>query len=93
MQANDSVLDEVARRRWRMALAISAAMIIVYFGFILLIAFRKEALGRLVYPGLSVGIVLGVLVILLTWALTWLYVIWANRRVDAIVLRLRGAGT
>jgi uncharacterized membrane protein (DUF485 family) len=93
MQANDSVLDEVARRRWRMALAISAAMIIVYFGFILLIAFRKEALGRLVYPGLSVGIVLGVLVILLTWALTWLYVIWANRRVDAIVLRLRSAGT
>jgi uncharacterized membrane protein (DUF485 family) len=90
MQANDSTLESLARRRWLMAMAICAAMIIVYFGFILLIAFRKEAMGRLIYPGLSVGIVIGALVILVTWAFTWVYVVWANRHVDAIVLRLNG---
>jgi uncharacterized membrane protein (DUF485 family) len=76
-----------------MAMAISAAMVIVYFGFILLVAFRKEAMGTLIHPGLSVGIVLGALVILVTWAFTWVYVVWANRHVDAVVLRLNGGRT
>jgi uncharacterized membrane protein (DUF485 family) len=89
VQADDSALEAVARRRWQMAMAISAAMIIVYFGFILLIAFRKDAMAWLIHPGLSVGIVLGALVILVTWAFTWVYVVWANRHVDAVVRRLQ----
>jgi uncharacterized membrane protein (DUF485 family) len=46
-------------------------------------------MGVLVFPGLSVGIVLGALVILVTWAFTWVYVVWANRHVDIAVLRLK----
>jgi uncharacterized membrane protein (DUF485 family) len=92
VQANDSALETLAHRRWQMAIAISAAMIVVYFGFILLIAFRKAEVGALVHPGLSIGVVLGALVILLTWVFTWIYVAWANRHVDAVVLRLNGRG-
>jgi uncharacterized membrane protein (DUF485 family) len=88
MRQSDSALESLARRRWQVAMMISAAMVIVYFGFILLIAFRKEAMGILVHPGLSIGIVLGALVILVTWAFTWVYVIWANRHVDVLVARL-----
>lgn len=88
MQQSDSVLESLARRRWQVAMAISAAMVIVYFGFILLIAFRKEAMGILVHPGLSIGIVLGALLILVTWVFTWVYVSWANRHVDALLSRL-----
>jgi uncharacterized membrane protein (DUF485 family) len=83
-------LQGIARQRWRVAIALSAIMVLVYFGFILLIAFNKPAMGALLGPGLSVGILLGALVILLTWAVTWCYVYWANRHLDNAVQRLRG---
>ena len=57
-------------------------MIAVYFGFILLIAFNKEFLARKIGPGLSVGILLGALVIVISWLLTWIYVRWANTHYD-----------
>ena len=82
-------LAALARRRWRMAIALSALMVVIYFGFILLIAFDKPAMGARLGPGLSVGIVLGALVIVLTWATTWYYVRWANRHLDVAVQRLR----
>jgi uncharacterized membrane protein (DUF485 family) len=76
-------------RRWRVALALTAMVIVVYFGFILLIAYRKEFMGRLVTEGLSVGILLGALVIVISWLLTWIYVRWANGTYDAAMRRLR----
>jgi uncharacterized membrane protein (DUF485 family) len=77
--------------RWRMAIGLSLVMVVIYFGFILLIAFNKPAVGALIMPGLSVGIVLGALVIVSTWAVTYFYVSWANRHVDDAVTKL-GAG-
>lgn len=59
-------------------------MMVIYFGFILLVAFDKPLLGTLVAPGLSLGLVLGVLVIVAAWVLTWIYVRWANRHDDAM---------
>jgi len=84
------MLETLARMRGRMALLISAAVIVIYFGFILLIAFNKPAMGTIVTPGLSTGILLGALVILATWLLTWFYAAWANRHVDDLVRRIRG---
>lgn len=81
----------LARTRWRVGLTVCAVEVVIYFGFILLIAFDKPAMGELVAPGLSVGIVLGVLVILASWAITWLYVRWANRHLDARLARLQEA--
>ena len=64
-------------------------MVALYFGFIALIAFRKPLLGRLLAPGLSLGILLGALVIVCSWLLTWVYVRWANTRYDAELHRLK----
>ncbi len=83
-------LRDIARQRWHMALTLSALMVAVYFGFILLIAFNKAAMGYLIGPGLSVGIALGALVIVATWLITWFYVHWANRHLDAAVTHLGG---
>jgi uncharacterized membrane protein (DUF485 family) len=88
MNADDLALRHLARLRWRMAIAISVIMVIIYFGFVLLVAFNKPAMGSLLMPGLSLGIVLGAGVIVLTWMLTWFYVQWANRHVDHAVRRL-----
>lgn len=82
-------LEAVAAARWRIAVGLSIAMMAVYFGFVLLVAFNKELLATLVAPGLSMGILLGALVIVTAWALTWIYVSWANRHYDDAVNRLR----
>lgn len=76
-------LRAVAAARWKVAIALTVAMIVLYFGFVMLIAFDKPLLGRLLAPGLSLGIVLGAGVIVCSWLLTWVYVRWANTRYDA----------
>jgi len=85
----DAELRALAARRWKVALLLTAVMVVLYFGFIALIAFQKPLLGRLIVPGLSLGILLGALVIVCTWLLTWFYVRWANTRYDAALHRLK----
>ena len=75
-------LTRVAATRWRLALLLTSVMTITYVGFILLIAFNKPLLGTILMPGLSLGILLGVLLILLAWALILVYVRWANTHYD-----------
>ena len=82
-------LRALAAAQWRIALGLTTAMVAVYFGFILLVAYQKPFLGRLLAPGLSVGILLGALVIVVAWLLTWAYVRWANTRYDEALRRLR----
>jgi uncharacterized membrane protein (DUF485 family) len=85
-------LAALHRARWRIALALTGAVIVVYFGFILLIAYRRDVLARLITPGLSVGILLGALVIVASWLLTWFYVRWANSTYDTELERIRETG-
>ena len=75
--------------RWRIAIALTAAMMVLYFGFILLVAYNKPLLGQILVPGLSLGILLGALVIVAAWVLIWVYVRWANTHYDTAVDALR----
>ncbi|HYW33272.1 MAG TPA: DUF485 domain-containing protein [Gemmatimonas sp.] len=79
----------LAARRWRIAATLTAMMVVVYFGFIALVAFQPAMLGGLVTEGLSLGIVLGALVIVAAWLLTLAYVTWANRVYDPALATLR----
>ena len=81
-------LDDMRRR---IALRLTVGMMVAYFGFILLVAFNKPLLSILLAPGLSLGMVLGVLVIVTAWMLMWVYVRWANTHYDAAVERIRKA--
>jgi len=83
-QPGDSTaqLRALARARGQVAGVLTAAMIVIYFGFILLIAFNRELLARKIVPGLSLGILLGALVIVASWLLTWIYVWWTNAHYD-----------
>ncbi len=86
-----STLEAVSAARWRIAIILTFAMMVVYFGFILLVAFNKPLLGTRVAPGLSLGILLGALVIVVAWALTWIYIRWANLHYDNSIRHLRPA--
>jgi len=85
-------LVALAARRWRIARALTVSMLVTYFGFVLLVAYDKPLLGKILIPGLSLGILLGALVILVAWALTGIYVRWANRVYDAELARARVIG-
>ncbi len=78
-------LRAVARTRWRLAGALTAAMVATYFGFLALVAWAPRLLARRLAPGLSRGVLLGALVIVVAWLLTWVYVRWANRVYDPMV--------
>lgn len=80
--------EGLSAARWRTAFTLTLLMLIVYVSFILLVAFDKPLLGRVIVPGLSVGILLGVCVIVVAWLLTWWYIRWANAR-DAALQRTR----
>ena len=79
---NETAIRALAQARGRIAAALTALMIVIYFGFISLIAFKREVLARLIVPGLSLGILLGALVIVASWLLTWYYVRWTNTHYD-----------
>jgi uncharacterized membrane protein (DUF485 family) len=82
-------LEALDTARWRVAVLLTAAMMVLYFGFILLVAYGKPLLTRQVMPGLSLGILLGALVIVAAWVLIWIYVRWANRHYDTAIDALR----
>ena len=83
--------DEIralARRRWRIAIGLSAVVFALYFGFILAVAFAKDTMAGEIVPGLSIGILAGALVIVGAWLTTWIYVTWANRHFDTGLKKL-----
>jgi uncharacterized membrane protein (DUF485 family) len=82
-------LRALANRRWRVSLWLTAAMMFVYFGFIILVAFNKELMGKTLVPGLSIGILLGALTIVIAWVLIYIYVRWTNNNYDDQLERLR----
>jgi uncharacterized membrane protein (DUF485 family) len=89
MDGGDAKLEAVAAARWRIAISLTVAMMVIYFGFILLVAFNKPLLGTLVTGGLSLGMLLGTVVIVAAWALTWIYVRWANTHYDSAIEAMR----
>lgn len=81
----------VARARWRLAGALTISMVCVYFGFLSLVAWSPGLLGTTLVPGLTLGVLLGALVIVCAWVLTWVYVRWANAVYDPMVAEQRAA--
>lgn len=77
------------RRRSRLAWGLSAAMVAIYFGFILLVAFAPAWLAEpLGSHTTTVGIPLGVGVILSAFVLTGIYVRRANTDFDVAIARI-----
>jgi uncharacterized membrane protein (DUF485 family) len=91
VMANPDDLHRLAADRWRIVSTLTTAVIVLYFGFILLVAWGKPLLGVILIPGLSVGILLGAFVIVAAWMLMLVYVRWANRHHDTGIAAARGS--
>lgn len=77
--------QELVRTRGRFAVQLSIVMLVIYYGFIAVIAFAPKALGVPVASGMvmTIGIPVGVLVIIAAFVLTAIYVRRANGEFDA----------
>ena len=76
----------LVRRRAMLGWTLSAVMLAIYFGFILFVAFAPKVLGSPLAHGgvMTLGIPVGLLVILSAFVLVGLYVIVANSSYDAL---------
>ncbi|MBW7985108.1 DUF485 domain-containing protein [Enterobacillus tribolii] len=81
---------ELVQKREKFAWILSLIMLIVYYGFILLIAFAPEWLGTPLSPDSSVtrGIPIGIGVIVISFVLTGVYVYRANGEFDRLTKEL-----
>lgn len=76
---------ELVSKRSRLARLLTALMLIIYFGFVLLVAFAKPFLATPIGGGVTtVGIPLGLLVIVSAFVLTGIYVRRANGEFDQL---------
>jgi len=82
--------QELCRSRGRLAWTLSAILLVLYFGFVLLVAFGQSFLGQSLSAGsvTTVGLPIGVGVILGAIILTAIYVWRANTHFDGLVKRL-----
>ena len=73
---------ELVAKKRSISLILSMCMLSIYFGFILILAFRKDLLSAKIGEHLTVGVPVGLLVILSACVLTGIYVSWANSTYD-----------
>ena len=87
----DPVFHKLVKRRRHFALKLSAVMLGLYFAFILTIAYAPELLGISLYKGstMTIGIPIGVAIIIIAFILTGIYVRRANSEFDTILNKLK----
>jgi uncharacterized membrane protein (DUF485 family) len=80
---------ELRRKRNTFGWLLTAVMMVVYYGYIALIAFNKPFLAQPIGDGVtSLGIPLGMAVIVFTIAITGLYVRRANSEYDRLTAEI-----
>ena len=83
--ANNPNYQALKAKRTRFGWWLTLAMMIVYYGFILLVAFNKSFLSQKLGGGvMTMGIPIGFGVIVFTIVITAYYVNRANREFDAL---------
>ncbi|ACN99493.1 DUF485 domain-containing protein [Sulfurihydrogenibium azorense] len=87
---NDPDFQKLVSERNRVMVILTALELIIYFGFILLVAFNKEFLAQKIGEGVvTIGIPIGIGVIVLSFLLTGVYVYIANKDYDELSEKIK----
>jgi len=77
--------QELKTKRMRFGWWLTLAGMVAYYGFILLVAFDKPLLAQKIGGGVTtLGMPLGVAVIVFTIIITWIYIRRANSEFDSL---------
>ena len=87
---DDPQFRDLVRRKQKLSLALTAIIFVAYFGYMILMAFASDALAA-PFGAATLGIPVGIGIIVFAWVLTGIYVRWANGAYDAMVARVRAA--
>lgn len=79
----------LVRKRWTLSIVLTVALFVVYYGYIILIAVDKPYMATRIGETTTLGIPVGVAVIVVSWVLTAIYVVWANTVYDPEVQKLK----
>jgi uncharacterized membrane protein (DUF485 family) len=85
----DPDFRELVRSKNRISFWLSAATMLTFYGFVVLLAWNSDLLAQKWSGSINRGIPLGIGVIIVSWILTGVYVRWANTRYDALVERVK----
>ncbi len=76
------------RSRWQVAIVLTILQFIAYYGFILMVAYAKPTMAIKIGTVTTLAVIMGMLVIVATFILTLIYVLWANKNYDNNVVDL-----
>ncbi|UGX91128.1 DUF485 domain-containing protein [Bradyrhizobium barranii subsp. barranii] len=85
----DPNYQELVRRRSSLGWMLSLTILVIYFGFILLVGYAPKFLGTPLGSGVTtIGIPIGLSVIVLAFVLTGIYVRQANSSYDVLIRKI-----
>lgn len=80
---------ELVQKKTSFGWVLSIVMLVIYYGFILVLAFAPASLGAKLGDGvMTVGIPVGILIILSAFVLTGIYVRRANSEFDQLTQQI-----
>ena|SRR5208337_5522162 len=88
---NDPEFKELSSKKNTISIILTILELVMYFGFISLIAYNKPFLAQKLNVGGSatIGIPIAVGTILGSWVLTGIYIWWANVKYDELVKKIK----
>ena len=79
---------ELTQKRTKFGVQLSILMLLIYYGFILIVAFAPSVLGIPIYGVVTLGIPIGVFIIVAAFVLTGIYVRRANSEFDSLTRQI-----
>ena len=86
---NDEDFRSLSSQKNTISVILTILELVLYFGFIALIAFNKPFLASKISGAISIGIPIAVATIFLSWVLTGIYIRWANNKYDVLVKKVK----
>lgn len=88
---NNPHFQDLVRRRNRFAWSLSIFVLVVYYTYILVIAFKPEVFATPISSDsvISIGIPIGAGIIFMSWVLTGVYIRRANSDFDEITKKIQ----
>ena len=85
----DKDFQSLSSQKFAICTILTILELVLYFGFIALIAFNKPFLSQKLSGAITIGIPIAVGTIILSWIFTGIYIRWANNTYDVLVKKVK----
>ena len=86
---NENLFNKLIKKKKRIIRPLLFFTITPYLTFICIIAFYPKYFGNMLFnSNVSIGIILGLMLIMIIWIITLLYVYLANKHIEPIIKEL-----